>query len=62
MSAKEYRKSTPKFHELAGGVEMSQIPLHDARGLWKGLGFDVTEEDIAEMRKEMWRNFPRDPR
>ena len=24
------------------------------------LGFDITEEDIAEARREMWGNFPRD--
>lgn len=27
------------------------------RGLWRGL--DITEEDIAEARREMWGNFPR---
>ena len=28
------------------------------RGLWKGV--DVTDEDIAEVRQEMWSGFPRD--
>ncbi len=28
------------------------------RGLWAGT--HVTEEDIAEVRREMWANFPRD--
>lgn len=28
------------------------------RGLWKGL--DLTEEDLAEARREMWGNFPRE--
>ncbi len=28
------------------------------RGLWAGT--QVTEEDIAEVRREMWGNFPRD--
>ena len=27
------------------------------RGLWKGL--DVSEDDIAEARREMWDSFPR---
>jgi hypothetical protein len=27
------------------------------RGLWRGLG--ITEEDIAEARREMWGGFPR---
>ncbi|MBI4630312.1 MAG: hypothetical protein HY740_01060 [Chloroflexi bacterium] len=26
-------------------------------GVWKDLGFTITDEDIAEARKEMWSNF-----
>ena len=32
------------------------FPRKSLRGLWKGL--DVTEEEIAEARREMWGNFP----
>ena len=28
------------------------------RGIWKGL--DITDDDIAEARKEMWKGFPRE--
>lgn len=28
------------------------------RGLWKGLG--ITEKEIDENRREVWRNFPRE--
>jgi hypothetical protein len=35
-------------------------PLRSLRGLWKGLNINVTEDDIAEARREMWGNFPRD--
>ena len=28
------------------------------RGLWRGL--DITEQDIAEAREQMWGNFPRE--
>jgi hypothetical protein len=34
--------------------------LPNLRGLWKGLNVDITEEDIAEARREMWGRFPRD--
>jgi hypothetical protein len=34
--------------------------LESARGLWKNLGISISEEDIAEARKEMWGNFPRE--
>ncbi len=32
-------------------------PRKSLRGLWRGL--DITQEDIAEARREMWDNFPR---
>ncbi len=33
-------------------------PRESLRGIWQGL--DITDEDIAEARREMWGNFPRD--
>jgi len=27
--------------------------------MWAHLDMDITEEDIAQARKEMWGNFPR---
>jgi Protein of unknown function (DUF2281) len=35
-------------------------PLRSLRGLWAGLNIQITEDDIAEARREMWGNFPRD--
>ena len=35
-------------------------PRRSLRGLWADLNFQITEEDIAEARREMWGNFPRD--
>lgn len=32
-------------------------PRQSLRGLWKGI--DLSDEDIAEARREMWSNFPR---
>ncbi|MBX9669375.1 MAG: DUF2281 domain-containing protein [Candidatus Obscuribacterales bacterium] len=29
------------------------------KGLWSDLGFDISEEDLAQARREMWGNFPR---
>ncbi len=31
-------------------------------GLWADLNVHITEEDIAEARREMWGDFPRDVR
>ncbi|MFN0101117.1 MAG: hypothetical protein ACKV2U_03385 [Bryobacteraceae bacterium] len=36
-------------------------PLEILEGLWVGQGVDISEEDIAELRREMWAKFPRDP-
>lgn len=33
-------------------------PRKSLRGLWRGL--DITEEEIAEARQEMWGMFPRE--
>jgi hypothetical protein len=35
-------------------------PLRSLRGLRADLNIHITEEDIAEARREMWGNFPRD--
>ena len=43
-----HQKSTPK------------PPLRSVKGLCADLKVDITEEDIAEARKEMWGSFPRD--
>ncbi len=32
-------------------------PRQSLRGLWKSV--DISSEDIAEARREMWSNFPR---
>jgi hypothetical protein len=34
-------------------------PLKSLEGLWEGQGVDISEEDIAEIRREMWEKFPR---
>jgi hypothetical protein len=37
-----------------------KLPRRSLKGLWADLGIDITEADIAEARREMWGNFPRD--
>ena len=37
-----------------------RVPLKSLEGLWARYPFDLTDEDIAEARREMWANFPRD--
>lgn len=35
-------------------------PRRSLKGLWADLDIDITDEDIHELRREMWANFPRD--
>ena len=35
-------------------------PRRSIKGLWADLGVTITEQDIAEARREMWGNFPRE--
>lgn len=35
-------------------------PLRSLEGIWADLDIHITEEDIAEARREMWGNSPRD--
>ena len=37
-----------------------KMPLRSLKGLWADLDIQITDEDIAEARREMWGNFPRD--
>ncbi len=34
-------------------------PLLSLRGLWKALDFDISAEEIDEVRREAWADFPR---
>jgi hypothetical protein len=38
----------------------SNGPRRSLLGLWSGLDVKVSEQDIAEARREMWGSFPRD--
>ena len=41
-------------------LEAATRPLHSLEGLLEDLNVDITEQDIAEARREMWGDFPRD--
>ncbi|MGI0482153.1 DUF2281 domain-containing protein [Geminocystis sp. CENA526] len=48
------------FAEFLAGKSDYQTPLKSIRGICDDLKFDLTEEDILEVRQEMWANFPRE--
>ena len=46
------------FAEFLSGRK--KAPLRSPEGLWADLNISISEEDIAEIRGEMWKNFPRE--
>lgn len=56
----EKKQEVLDFVEFLNHQSTSRRPRRSLKGLWKDLGVDITEEDIAEARREMWGNFPRD--
>ncbi len=35
-------------------------PLRSPKGLWANFSISISEEDLREIRREMWKDFPRD--
>ena len=56
----EKQKEVLDFAESLRGKNATGNPRRSLWGLWKDLNVEITEEDIAEARREMWGNFPRD--
>ena len=56
----EKQKEVLEFVDSLKPAEGATKPLRSLEGLWEDLNIDITEEDIAEARREMWGNFPRD--
>jgi hypothetical protein len=56
----EKREEVLKFAASLSESPKTSAPLRSPRGLWADLDIDISEEDISELRREMWKNFPRD--
>jgi hypothetical protein len=54
------QKEVLEYVESLRNSPQSTKPPRNLAGLWADLNFHVTEEDIAEARREMWGSFPRD--
>ncbi|MGB1286392.1 MAG: hypothetical protein ACPG7F_07670 [Aggregatilineales bacterium] len=35
-------------------------PRKSLLGIWSDMNIDISEEDIRELRQDMWKNFPRE--
>jgi hypothetical protein len=56
----EKQKEVLDFVDSLKDKDGSKQPRRSLLGLWADLNIHITEEDIAEARREMWGNFPRD--
>ena len=54
----EKQREVLDFLEFLKSRKPAKRRLRDPLGMWKGI--DISSEDIAEARREMWGNFPRD--
>jgi hypothetical protein len=48
------------FVEFLEHKQVATLPRRRLKGSWADLKIDLSESDIAQARKEMWKNFPRD--
>jgi len=56
----ERKEEVLEFVDSLRKKDLAKKPFRNLRGLWNDLNIDITEEDIAQARREMWGNFPRD--
>ena len=56
----EKQKEVWEFVESRKPDGSTKKPLRSLAGLWADLDMDITDEDIAEARREMGGNVPRD--
>ena len=56
----EKQREVLDFVEFLQGKSAPPRRRHNPIGLCADLNVDITEADIAEARREMWGNFPRD--
>ena len=56
----EKQQEVLDFVEFLQRKSAPKPPHRSLKGLWADLKIDITEADIADARREMWSNFPRD--
>ena len=54
------QKEVLDFVEFLKSKDALVRPRRSLKGLWADLNIDITAEDIAEARREMWGNFPKE--
>jgi hypothetical protein len=60
LSADKQKAVLDHAKHLRGEAGQLRRPRKSGRGLWADLDIDLSAEEIDEVRREMWRGFPRD--
>jgi hypothetical protein len=56
----EKQQEVLDFIEFIQQKAEAKRPRRSLKGLWADLGVEINEEDITQIRREMWGNFPRE--
>lgn len=56
----EKQREVLDFVESLQKETSPQQPRRSLKGLWADLGVQISPEDLAEARREMWGGFPRE--
>jgi hypothetical protein len=56
----EKQKEVLDFVESLEKKSSPRRPRRSLKGLWADLGVQISAEDLAEARREMWGGFPRE--
>jgi hypothetical protein len=56
----EKQQALLEFAEFLQSKTTSKAPSKSIKGLWANADINLTEEELATTRKEMWANFPKD--
>lgn len=56
----EKQRLVLEYVDTLGERNEGRRPRRSLKGLLSDVRVSITEEDIAEARREMWGNFPRD--
>ena len=55
----EKQREVLDFVDSLEPVQGKPRPRRSLRGLWADLEIEITEKDLAAVRREMWDKFPR---
>ncbi len=56
----EQQQEVLNFIQSPKQKSLLKQPYRNLHGLWSDLDMEITEVDIAEVRQEMWGNFPKE--